>query len=85
VSVSSEGPDGNGRYRVDARRLPFTPSWFWEVIDTHQGSIIENSLALSRTLYPSATQALAAGHHHVLGGGLRHGRGTPAKPALEAA
>jgi hypothetical protein len=55
----------DGRYRVDARCLPFTPSWFWEV---------ENSLALSRTVYQSPTEALAAGHEF-LGGGLR--------PALE--
>lgn len=59
--MSSECPDGNGRYRVDARCLPFTPSWFWEVLDTLQGSVVENSLALSRTVYRSATEALAAG------------------------
>ena len=50
-----------GRYRVDARCLPFTPSWFWEIIDTLQGSILENSLALSRSVYRSSSEALAAG------------------------
>jgi len=49
------------RYRVDARCLPFTPSWFWEVIDTRRGVIIENSLALSRALYASPAEALEAG------------------------
>ena len=47
----------DGRYRVDARCLSFTP-------------IVENSLALSRTVYQSPTEALAAGHEF-LGGGLR--------------
>src|SRR5712692_1117593 len=59
----------DGRYRVDARRLPFTPSWFWEVIDTSRNAIVENSLALSRTVYQSPTEA-AAGRKY-LGGGLR--------------
>jgi hypothetical protein len=57
--VSSE------RYRVDARCLPFTPSWFWEVIDTAGNSFVENSLALSRTVYPSPTDALAAGRAYL--------------------
>jgi hypothetical protein len=73
VTVPSERPasDGNGRYRVDTRCLPFTPSWFWEVVDTTRGSIVENSLALSRTVYRSPTEALAAGHAYALGRGLR--------------
>ncbi len=54
-----------GRYRVDARCLPFTPSWFWEVIDTLQGSIVENSLALSHSVYLSAADAVAAGHRYL--------------------
>jgi hypothetical protein len=54
-----------GRYRVDARPLPFTPSWFWEIIDTLQGAIVENSLALSRSLYRSSSEALAAGLRYV--------------------
>lgn len=53
------------RYRVDARVLPFTPSWFWEVIDTAGNAIVENSLALSRTVYPSPTEALAAGQDYL--------------------
>ena len=59
----SEGAAGaaDSRYRVDVRSLPFTPSWFWEVIDTNQGSIVENSLALSRTVYLSSAEAVAAG------------------------
>ena len=59
--------DDGGRYRVDARTLPFTPSWFWEVIDTADNTFVENSLARSRTVYESPTQALAAGHEYVLG------------------
>jgi hypothetical protein len=60
--VSSERPlDDDGRYRVDARCLPFTPSWFWEVVDTAENAVVENSLALSRTVYRSPTEALAAG------------------------
>jgi hypothetical protein len=51
-----------GRYRVDARCLPFTPSWFWEVVDTAENAVVENSLALSRTVYRSPAEALAAGH-----------------------
>jgi hypothetical protein len=63
-----------GRYHVDARLLPFTPSWFWEVIDTAENAFVENSLALSRTVYESPTDALAAGHAY-LGVRLRsHGR-----------
>ncbi len=54
-------PAATGRYRVDVRCLPFTPSWFWEVIDTLQGSIVENSLALSRSVYLSSADAVAAG------------------------
>jgi hypothetical protein len=50
-----------GHYRVDVRCLAFTPSWFWEIIDTIQGSIVENSLALSRTVYLSSAEAVAAG------------------------
>jgi hypothetical protein len=59
----SEAPAGaaDARYRVDARSLPFTPSWFWEVVDTSQGSFVENSLALSRTVYESSDDAVAAG------------------------
>jgi len=55
----------DGRYRVDARGLPFTPSWFWEVIDTSRNAIVENSLALSRTVYPSPREALAAGQDYL--------------------
>ena len=55
-----------GRYRVDARCLPFTPSWFWEVIDTLQGSIVENSLARSRSVYLLAADAVAAGHRYLI-------------------
>lgn len=78
MSSERPAPDDAGRYRVDARSLPFTPSWFWEVIDTAENAIVENSLALSRTVYESPTEALAAGHEY-LGGGLI----APAKPALE--
>jgi hypothetical protein len=53
--------DDGGRYHVDARCLPFTPSWFWEIIDTAENAVVENSLALSRAVYPSAVEALAAG------------------------
>jgi hypothetical protein len=53
------------RYRVDARVLPFTPSWFWEVIDTAENAFVENSLALSRAVYPSPDEARAAGHHYL--------------------
>jgi hypothetical protein len=49
------------RYRVDARRIPFTPSWFWEVVDTARDAIVDNSLALSRAVYRSRAEALAAG------------------------
>ena len=60
--MSSDRPvDGESRYRVDARCLPFTPSWFWEVVDTAENAVVENSLALSRTVYQSPTEALAAG------------------------
>lgn len=68
------------RYRVDARSLPFTPSWFWEVVDTTENTFVENSLARSRTVYESPTEALAAGREY-LGGALR--RMAPAKPARE--
>jgi hypothetical protein len=57
----SETAAVSGRYRVDVRCLPFTPSWFWEVIDTRHGSIVENSLALARAVYPSSADAVAAG------------------------
>ena len=58
--------DGQSRrYRVDARCLPFTPNWFWEVIDTHRGVVVENSLALSRGLYDSPAQALSAGEAYL--------------------
>jgi hypothetical protein len=40
------------------------------VIDTSRNAIVENSLALSRTVYPSPTEALAAGQEF-LGEGLR--------------
>jgi hypothetical protein len=56
---------GANRYRVDARPLPFTPSWFWEVIDTRHGSIVENSLALSRSVYASSAAAAAAGRRYL--------------------
>ena len=56
---------GGGRYRVDVRSLPFTPSWFWEVIDTLEGSIVENSLALSRAVYRSSAEAVAAGRRYL--------------------
>jgi hypothetical protein len=65
VSSESPVPDDAGRYRVDARSLPFTPSWFWEVVDTAENSIVENSLALSRTVYESPTEALAAGRDYL--------------------
>ena len=70
--MSSDRPasDDAGRYRVDARTLPFTPSWFWEVIDTAENTFVENSLALGRTVYESPGDALAAGQEY-LGGGLR--------------
>jgi hypothetical protein len=55
------------RYRVDARVLPFTPSWFWEVIDTAENAFVENSLAHSRSVYPSPDEALAAGHEYLDG------------------
>ena len=50
---------------MEARRLPFTPSWFWEVIDTAGHAVVENSLALSRTVYQSPAEALAAGHAYL--------------------
>lgn len=70
--MSSERPalDDAARYRVAARTLPFTPSWFWEVIDTADNTFVENSLARSRTVYESPTQALAAALDYLLGGGL---------------
>ena len=58
-------PAAAGRYRVDARSLPFTPSWFWEVIDTLEGSIVENSLALARAVYLSPADAVAAGRRYL--------------------
>lgn len=71
--MSDRAADLDGRYRVEARCLPFTPSWFWEVIDTLQGAIVENSLALSRTVYLSSAEAVAAG--------LRYLEGTAARKA----
>jgi hypothetical protein len=65
VSSESSALDDAGRYRVDARPLPFTPSWFWEVIDTTENTFVENSLARSRTVYESPREALAAGHCYV--------------------
>jgi hypothetical protein len=62
---------GRGRYRVDARCLPFTPSWFWEVIDTAENAVVQNSLALSRTVFESPADALAAGLDYVRGAVLR--------------
>ena len=73
--------DGRDRYRVDAHRIPFTPSWFWEVVDTARNTIVENSLALSRSVYRSPAEALAAGHEYVLGVGLR---AAPARPTPES-
>ena len=64
MSDGTAGGDA-GRYRVAVRALPFTPSWFWEVVDTVQGSFVENSLALSRTVYPSSDEAGAAGHRYL--------------------
>jgi hypothetical protein len=61
--VPSDGPFR--RYRVDARCLPFTPNWFWEVIDTRRGVVVENSLALSRGLYDSPADALRAGEAYL--------------------
>lgn len=72
-----------GRYRVDARRLPFTPSWFWEVIDTSRNTIVENSLALSRSIYPSPAEARAAGHEY-LAGVLRLAPAAPDRERLAA-
>ena len=64
--MPAERPAGaDGRYRVNARWLPFTPSWFWEVIDTAENSFVENSLALSRTVYQSPAEALAAGQQYL--------------------
>ena len=64
--MSRDAPlEADGRYRVDARCLPFTPSWFWEVVDTDRNAIVENSLALSRTLYASPDDARAAGRAHL--------------------
>ncbi|MGH6690474.1 MAG: hypothetical protein ACREF4_07330 [Gammaproteobacteria bacterium] len=70
----------SARYRVEARHLPFTPSWFWEIVDTAENTFVDNSLAHSRTVYESAADALTAGRE-CLGNGLR--RATPSKPALE--
>ena len=53
------------RYRVDARCLPFTPSWFWEVIDTDGNAFVANSLGLSRTVYASQREAVTAGHDYL--------------------
>jgi hypothetical protein len=53
------------RYRVEARHVPFTPSWFWEIIDTRRRIFLANSLALSRTLYPSPSDALTAGQRYL--------------------
>jgi hypothetical protein len=65
--VSPDAPlAGDGRYRVDARCLPFTPSWFWEVVDTARNAVVENSLALSRAVYTSPAEALAAGRAHLV-------------------
>ena len=63
--MSSERRPPGGRYRVDARILPFTPSWFWEIVDTARNTVVENSLALSRAVYVSPSEALAAGHEHL--------------------
>jgi hypothetical protein len=52
---------------VDARRLPFTPCWFWEVIDTRRSAVVENSLALSRSLYGSPAEAVVAGERFLAG------------------
>ena len=71
------------RYRVDARRIPFTPSWFWEVIDTSRNAIVENSLALSRSIYPSPAEALAAGGEY-LAGVLRLAPAAPGRERLAA-
>ena len=57
---------GHGRYRVVARVLPFTPSWFWEVVDTADNAFVANSLALARAVYESPTEALAAGDDYLL-------------------
>ena len=87
ATVSSEraGLDDVGRYHVNARLLPFTPSWFWEVIDIAENAFVENSLALSRTVYESPTDALAAAHEY-LGVGLRPPRALPsASRALPSA
>lgn len=64
--MSAERPRP-ARYRVDARHLPFTPSWFWEIVDTAENTFIENSLALSRTVYESPAEALAAASEYLLG------------------
>lgn len=65
-------------YRADARHLPFTPSWFWEVVDTAENAFVENSLAHSRTVYESPADALAAGREYLRTEGLRR-----VEPALE--
>jgi len=67
------------RYRVEARRIPFTPSWFWEVIDTSRNAIVENSLALARAVYPSRAEALSAGHEFL--GGILRAAPAPARRA----
>jgi hypothetical protein len=72
--VSSERPPGGGRYRVDVRVLPFTPSWFWEIVDTWRLTVVDNSLARSRTVYPSSAQARAAGREHLRLVALDHPR-----------
>ena len=69
--MSDRAADLDGRYRVEVRCLQFTPSWFWEVIDTLQGSIVENSLALSRTVYLSSAEAVAAGRRYLDGTAVR--------------
>ncbi len=72
---------GTGRYRVVARLLPFTPSWFWEVVDTADDTFVDNSLALSRSVYESPTDALAAGRVYLLGGAMALARPAPQRRA----
>lgn len=72
---------GTGRYRVVARILPFTPSWFWEVVDTADDTFVENSLGLSRAVYESPADALAVGRAYVLGGAMALARPAPERRA----
>lgn len=66
VSAGRSPRERPPRYRVDVRSVPFTPSWFWEVIDTVGGGFVENSLARSREVFLSPAEAAAAGRRYVV-------------------